>query len=326
MTKIKSSLAWVAFCVVIIICIARGTLVQAENTQVLQRQDRFVGFHIVVGPRDQDRSKWVEYGESTLDTGEFGSFSFPNSVLFGEYQEDTGEWIFPGMPGNNAFYTTCGAEEEGLSSGYAGLHTDVNIAFSSHLAQPYAHTLEDVDADTSVLVDDTRDSISLSGTVYLPASQMGHIVTYYRVYETMDGRIYLDGSGNSSSGDGIEGFGMGSTEEEVVTVNGTQSYTATTDIWVDVEYVYPCVSLLLLEYNAANECIATTALSTEEQELSLHPDATWCVVQETDAIGETRQTALSVADKNEFNQLYHGFVVETADDVIKSNCLKINVL
>ena len=167
--------------------------------------DRFVGFHVAFGARQTpyDDGSWTEYGSQTLDTGRFGALSFPRSVLFGVYDAERGRYDFPGLEGRNCFLYQS-VEENG----------DLVNSSSVELAHP----------NMAYKSTDQGEEETISGTVYFRAGEEERFVTLYRVYQTEDGRLYLDGSGNSYGGAG----GMTVTEhwQQSVTENGETHSTS----------------------------------------------------------------------------------------------------
>ena len=278
--------------IVSLILLTGCSLAQPEQQNI--NQDNFIGFHAVVETWDMDsgvpdengmtelpssdRSHWTEYGADDIELDGFGSVSFPREVLFAEYDEETGHYIFRGMEGINAF---CTIVDEGNSSSYSGYTQLSNSKISA-----------------------TNDAItSLEGTIYIENGNEDNFITLYRVFETEDGRIYLDGTGNSFGGAG--GFSTsGKTEHK--TYIGEEETVETFEITIHIEAIYPAAILEVMQYDKNNLPISSEVINAfdDTMTISLLPDTTFIMIVETDTQGEPHR---SVVDRNTDPELqeYH---------------------
>ena len=269
---------------------AGGKLAQPEREGA--EEDRFIGFQLVFEAimdrnlSDEEREYWVEYGEETLDAGSFGSFSIPREILIGQYDQQSGQYIFPGKEGINCFLTTrTGEDGEQSYTGYSGL------------------------ADAHIKVGDRENS--LSGTVYMgdmapghESPEYGYSMTAYRVYEMADGTVYLDGSGNGYAG---EGDMTASTEESwTETVNGEEK-TTSLEVSFTVEWVERLHEVSVTWFDGEDRPLEGRKLTMEEvgEGLALErpQGAQWAVVEENYEAGSVRRTSYTLGEEETCHRL-----------------------
>ena len=236
----------------------------AKEPQKEKEQDRLMGVYLVNTENGQDLTEnenWVEYGTQNLDT-EYGKLDIPRMILPAVYDSENGDFTFPGVQGY-ALFSAVVAEEEG--------NCDVS---ASDLA----------DGMFGVQVNDLGTSYDLSGTLYVGKDDFTWIV--YHVYQTADGMVYLDGTGNSYNG---SNFSTTLEETQKVTGDGKEG-TLYTKVEVKVEEIPALQTLLVHQYNAAGERIATNTLSltVQPEEVVWAPNAAWAVVEEQSADGVKR--------------------------------------
>ncbi len=232
--------------------------------------DRFAGFYVVF---DADRSSWsdnpalTEYGARTAST-QYGAFTIPNQVLFAQEQDN--QYIFPGLEGYSLFLVNRTGSD-------GSIYTECvsNMSPSSEGFQK------------SVTDEGTSDRIS--GVIYAGEQQNeahSHF-TAYRVFQTPDGRIYLDGSGN--------GFGTGGgaayweTQNYTTTKNG-ESSTDTIEVKVTVEYAPRLEYLTVSQFDAENTILSSEdiALRDDLPEIRCLPETEWVLIEEQSADGTVR--------------------------------------
>ena len=270
---------------------AGGKLAQPERKAV--EEDKFVGFQLVYEaimnrtPSDEERSNWVEYGEEELDAGSFGSISIPRKILIGQYNEETGQYVFPGKEGINCFLTTrIGADGEQIYTGYANL------------------------VDAHIKVGDGEES--LSGTVYMgdmardhESPEYGYSMTAYRVYQMKDGTVYLDGSGNGYAGEGD--FTSTAKESYTETVDGEEQ-TTSLEVSFTVKWVERIKEVSVAWFDGANKLLGERLVSLEElkqQDLTLErpQGAVWAMVAETGEAGEIGRAAYTLGEEGVSHRL-----------------------
>lgn len=236
----------------------------AKESPKEKEQDRLMGVYLVNAENGQDlteKENWVEYGTQNLDT-EYGKLDIPRMILPAVYDSENRDFTFPGVQGY-ALFSAVVAEEEG--------NCDVS---ASDLA----------DGMFGVRVNDLGTSYDLSGTLYVGKDDFTWIV--YHVYQTADGMVYLDGTGNSYNG---SNFSTTLEETQKVTGDGKEG-TLYTKVEVKVEEIPALQTLLVHQYNAAGERIATNTLSltVQPEEVAWAPNAAWAVVEEQSADGVKR--------------------------------------
>ena len=158
--------------------------------------DRWIGFYVVPSQGYADHLAnnpyLEEYGEFSAETDQFGTLTFSQDVLFA-VEDEAGNYSFPGMEEGYSLFIYQKYGQEG---------GDRTVGVVSNMA-PGEET-------TQMKYTDEGDLMSASGTVYfgppLGAANSwdpytcGVIWRYYRVYQTEDGRIYLNGDGDSTNG------------------------------------------------------------------------------------------------------------------------------
>lgn len=282
-----------AYCLALAMLLTAGcSLAQPEREDGEGQGDRFVGVCMVYeepGSGDfYDNPNLEEYGADTVDLGDLGTHAFPRQVLFAD---EDGQ--FPGLDGHS-MYALETVEEWGRSSTAVG----------------------DLDAASwNTNVTDEGTETDVSGTLYIgppedaPAdwstNDIPGVWHAYKVYQTADGRAYLDGSGNT-----FHGGPMGITlkEEYSTSVNG-ETKKDSMSVKVEVEQVPRLERVIVRQYGEDGTLLDSTdvTLSEEPEAAVWREDAAWAVVEERDAVGTKR----SVYDKPgpEDETVSHTFVL-----------------
>lgn len=252
-------------------------------------EDKFIGvyaFRTARGEREfYDNPHLTEYGSDHVSLEGYGTFGFPRRVLFAEEDGDGG-YTFPGMEGGYTLFAAKGTLPDGDE--YYGMTS--NMAAGEE-GNEFHVTSEDAGK---------RIVHSLSGTVYYgpplgAGADWENQDAYWkgcRVYQTADGRIYLDGSGNSFGGGGDFGFSL--SEEQTVSVNGEVS-TECVEVSVKVRQTPRLERLTVTQFDADNTVLQTVELPLEEEmpTVSWAAGAAWALVEEASAAG-VKRTAYSV--------------------------------
>lgn len=299
-----------ALCCLLLLAAAAtgGQLAQPERRET--EEDKWVGFHVVYEPMlpsieeveadpeaypPEDRSHWVEYGSQTLETEGLGSLSIPREILIGEYQEETGQYSFPGLEGYNAFLVAR-TQEDG-SQVWGGSY---DLAYAN------------------VKIGGTEQS--LSGTIYSgpPAGagkdwtegEPGYAWRAYNVFQMADGTVYLDGSGNSygaSSG----GMGFSSSRTDTKTVNG-ESETTSLTVEVKVESAERLTRVAVKLFGEGDQLVGEREFAPEEAEdtcVTVPEACAWVLVEERYEDGSAKRTAYSPGDWEYQEKLGHCLVL-----------------
>lgn len=254
------------------LCLLAGCSL-AQSERVAPEEDPFVGFHVVFGMRDSRGSQedaWVPYGSEALDLPGLGRVEMDRQVLFGIRDPETAEYHFPGFEGLNAFLLV------ETTSGTTSIQGGAGLAHAKYSA---------------------GDQHKLEGTVYFRGGGEEQFVTLYRVYQTPDGRVYLDGTGNSYGGAG--GFGVTEKVEHTVSSTGLVwleeelNLPSTFEISLDIEALSPLTRLEVAQYDAQNALIHTQALPLDASDhaVALLPETAWALVLETHEDGTITRTS-----------------------------------
>ena len=266
-------------------------------------EDRFCGFYAVpfrwnldgtMSENFYDNPYLTVYGQDSLDLGDFGSFSIDREVLFAEKEAGGHRVVFPGMPeGYSLFYYTY-EDENGLVD---ALQSDMGPG----------------EEGTHIKVTDEGQEVSISGVIYCGPpvgapdnwleSPMEIAWMTYRVWETADGRIYLDGSGNSYS---AAGFTMSENHSWTYTENGETVKNDSVTVKVSFKTVPRLERLTVYQYDRDNKLLRADEVALEEQlpAFACLPETAWVVVEEVNAEG-TVHTAYDLTEEG----ISHGVVL-----------------
>ena len=244
--------------------------------------DRFVGFYLVHTPeyssdKFYNNPRLEGYGVDSIKTDRFGTISFPREVLFA-VEEEPGKYVFPGMEGGYSLFITTEAREYGPTT---SIHS--NMAPGKE-----TNSIHDSGSETSY---------SISGTVYcgppLGAEDWdkyadNSIWTCYRVYQAEDGRVYMDGSGNSSGGGGS--FGYGENQTRTTTDWNGDTITESIDVNVWVETVERMERLVVTQFDENNAVVRSDDLALREDlpRVRCEAETAWVLVEEISRDGTVR--------------------------------------
>lgn len=271
------------------------------------QEDRWIGFYVVYNPPGSydnifnSNPNLVEMGTTSLDTGEYGALAIPREVLLGEEDPDTGDIVFPGLEGYSLFI-----RHKQEDSGYV-------TAIQSDMSPGEGQTVHSSDEGTAE---------SASGVIWwgppLDAAadwdpnEDGYGIWHaYRVFETADGQVYLDGSGNSYSGGG-SGMGFSSDAAYTYTENG-ETRKDSISVSVSVKYTPRLTALRVVEFDEDNSVVKTTALPLTEELplLTLESDTAFLVVEEESADG-VKRTLYAAGDFTDGAQYHEVILLDEA--------------
>ena len=267
------------------------------------QEDRWIGFYVVYNPPGSydnifnSNPNLVEMGTTSLDTGEYGALAIPREVLPGEEDPDTGDIVFPGLEGYSLFI-----RHKQEDSGYV-------TAIQSDMSPGEGQTVHSSDEGTAE---------SASGVIWwgppldaaadFDPNEDGYGIWHaYRVFETADGQVYLDGSGNSYGGAG-SGMGFSSDAAYTYTENG-ETRKDSISVSVSVKYTPRLTALRVVEFDEDNSVVKTTALPLTEELplLTLESDTAFLVVEEESADG-VKRTLYAAGDFTDGAQ-YHEVIL-----------------
>lgn len=256
----------------------------ARPEQKTAFEDRWIGFYVVYSPPGtydtfSSNPNLVEMGTTSLDTGKYGALTIPQKVLLGVEDPDTGDLTFPGLTGYSLFirhkqedYGPVTAVQSDMSPGEEG---------------------------TTITSSDQGTAETVAGVIWWgppldapagwdPYESAAGIWHAYRVYETPEGQVYLDGSGNSYSGGG-SGMGFSSDATYTYTENG-ESRTDSISVSVSVKYTPRLTALRVVEFGDDNTVVNTTEVPLTEDLPALVPtaDTAFLIVEEESREGVKR--------------------------------------
>lgn len=253
------------------------SLAQAEAPP--ESEDRWVGFYVVPsqGGRDNfyNNPYLEEYGALEVETEQFGTLTAPREVLFA-LEDEFENYAFPGM-------------ETGFSLFYLDETTE-----SSHCTRVVSDMAPYEDG-VRIEERDEGSSITFGGTVcFGPPLGVADwdpyddntIWTFYRVYQTEDGRVYIDGEGNSANGP----ITQTSTETRTVTENGETTREETISVTVAVKAVPRLERLAVTQFDGNNAILRSEDLSLQSDRVEVHclADTAWILVEGISAEGVER--------------------------------------
>ena len=187
---------WLAAALAVLL-LAGCSLAQPEK---VEQEDRWVGFYVVPSQgyeRDfYNNPNLEEYGSFQAETDQFGTLAFPQEVLFA-VEDEAGNYIFPGL-------------EKGYS---LFVYREYGVGEPDHKGRNYAmgivSNMGPGEEGPQYKYTDEGITETASGTVYFGPPPgvtdwdeltSGIIWRYYNVYQTQEGRIYLNGHGDSVNG------------------------------------------------------------------------------------------------------------------------------
>lgn len=280
-----SALVLAALCLALAGCsLARPDAGRAE--------DRFAGFYVVREDTAARSNFWSsdnplleEYGSREVKLDRYGSFSFPDLVLFAR-KEGLG-YVFPGLEGGFSLFI---------------LHEERSYGPVTEVVSNMAPGEE----GTAIRDTDEGYSETISGTIYSgpplgakdwdPYNDKG-VWHVYRVYVTQDGRPYLNGEGNSFVG-GFSGY----TETKTYTTNanGEKRTEETTRVTVSSKTVPRLERLVVTEFDAGNHILRSQELPLQEDlpDVRCEAETAWVLVEEVSA-GGTKRTLYDIPDSED---------------------------
>ena len=255
----------------------------AQPEQKTAFEDRWIGFYVVYNPPGaynnfSSNPNLVEMGTTSLDTGKYGALTIPQKVLLGEEDPDTGDLTFPGLTGYSLFirhkqedYGPVTQVVSNMSPGEEGTTLNSSDQGTAETASGVIWWGPPLDAPAD----------------WDPYESAAGIWHAYRVYETADGQVYLDGSGNSYSGGGNMGFSEDAAY--TYTENG-ESLTDSVSVSVSVKYTPRLTALRVVEFGDDNTVVNTTEVPLTEELPALSPavDTAFLIVEEESREGVKR--------------------------------------
>ncbi len=272
-------------CALAALLLAGCSLAQPEANPA-EGGDRWVGLYVVPsqGYVDHlaDNPHVEEYGTFQAETDRFGTLAFPRDVLFA-VEDEVGNFTFPGIRKGYSLFVY--REYDPEHPGYQGGNCSVGVV--SNMA-PGAET-------TQIAYTDEGVSESASGVIYCgpplgaedwdPHLDNATIWRYYNVYQARDGRIYLDGSGDSVNGL----MSTTRTSTRTRTEDG-KTYTDSVQVSVSIEAVPRLEKLVVTQFDGQNSIVRSDDLTLREDlpEVQCEAETVWVLVEEISRDGAER--------------------------------------
>ena len=254
------------------------SLAQAEGEAA---GDAWVGFYVYptqgYGREFYDNPNLEEYGSSQVEAGALGALTFPQEALFA-VEDEVGNYIFPGLEGGYSLFYVEGEDEA----------RDHYTAIISNMG-PH-------ETGNGIAYRDEGSSITLSGAVYygppLGAEDWDSYTNdntiwhYYNVYQTPEGRVYLNGHGDSTNGP----MSKTQTETRARHLDGEMVGEETVSVTVAVEAVPRLDRLTATQFDGDNRLLQSEDLSLTGDRGELHclPETAWILVEEHSPSGVER--------------------------------------
>lgn len=271
----------------------------AKEEAARKEADRLVGVYLTTEYPDSNNEHWVEYGTFNADT-EFGEIPFPNMILPAELDPETKTFVFPDLPGYALFEATVKDGEDVYNTSQSDF----------------------MDGNFHVTTTDFGDSFELSGTLYVGEAAEDSIWKANLVYQTADGLVYLDGSGNSYSGN-AGGFSSKVEQTHTKVVNGEEGST-TTLVEFSIKTIEELEHLVVYQYNESGEQIDSKELTTtgEDKNVMWASDAAWAVIEEEYA-NSVKRTVCNYPDDTE--EVTHTVVILNKDFVGEPSIIHFHI-
>ena len=258
----------------------------AQPEKEAEQGDRWVGFYVVPSQDGRDgfynNPNLEEYGSAQVETDQFGTLTFPQEVLFA-VEDEAGNYTFPGLEkGYSLFiYRKYGNEDPD----HKGL--DYAIGIASDMAPG--------EENPQISYTDEGVSETASGTIYYGPPPgvtdwdpltCGIIWHFYRVYQTKDGRVYLNGDGDSTNG----AMTHTSTATYTSTENGETVQKDTISVTAAIKTVPRLEKLIVTQFDKNNAVLQSDDLNLQNDRPELHclPETAWVLVEEVSSEGTER--------------------------------------
>lgn len=179
------------------------------------------------------------------------------------------KYAFPGIDGMNFYCANC--PEDMPLEDFIGSHYDEAIT----------------DNHTSISVTDAGESVELEGTIYVSASCANKTFYLNPVYQTQDGRVYVESTGGNDFNEiDAEGplFSQTIEDKSVITENGTSEELKNTTT-LSIEILNPPTKIVVLQMDQNSEIVSRTEYEPGKLPEALVPEtSTEYIILETQKV------------------------------------------
>lgn len=260
----------------------------ARPEEEAEQEDRWVGFYVVPTQDGRDgfynNPNLEEYGSFQAETDQFGTLAFPQEVLFA-VEDEAGGYTFPGLEKGYSLFIHRKYIGDPDSKDRNDL--DYAVAVESNMGPG--------DEGPQLSYTDEGVSETASGTVYFGPPlgvtdwdplTCGIIWHFYRVYQTKDGRVYLNGEGDSTNG----AMTHTSTATYTSTENGETVQMDTISVTAAIKTVPRLEKLIVTQFDENNAVLQSDGLNLQNDRPELHclPETAWVLVEEVSSEGTER--------------------------------------
>ncbi len=268
----------------------------AKPEKMVSDDNRMVGVFITIGEENQivEDDTWTTLGTEEL-TVDVGTFEVDKKVLIGTYDKKEDTYRF----GNHQGFVCM--EIRDTTKDYPAFSTisdleDVFVEKSSNM--------KDEDKfDTEVM---------LEATLYLPETLQDKNLRFYNIFQSKDGTIFLDGTGNSLDGATDDGKFNVTYEYK----NG-EGETDKIDVHVKFKLFKNSKEIFINQYDAQGNLLERKSLGLPKENATIAgvKDASFAIVEEVNDDGSKREMIVHDADEEE-NPSYI-YCIEDKDDIVK---------
>lgn len=274
------------------------SLAQPENP--IPMDDRMVGVFVTIGEENtiHEDESWVSLGTEQIDT-EVGSFKTDRKVLIGTYDEKEQTYRF----GNHKGFLCLELVDEKLG------HPD----FSSFT------NLDDVTCHHTSIMNGENDFDTesfVSGTLYLPQKSQEEKGRIYKVFQSKDGTIFLDGSMNSTfEVRDKSGF---SVFYEYKSNDKDEEHVNRITVKADIKFFSNSKDIIVYQYDADGNLLErqSIGLSKTDTSVSWLEHASFAIVEEVNDQGNKRE--MIDKQQNEENQKSYTYHMEDDEELVKT--------
>ena len=271
----------------------------AKPEKMVSDDNRMAGVFITIGDENQivEDDTWTTRGTEEL-TFDVGTLEVDKKVLIGTYDEKEDTYRFGDHPGF--------------------LLMEIKDTTKDYPAFSTISDLEDVfvDKSSNMKDEDTFDTeVMLEAILYLPETLQDKRLHFYNIFQSKDGTIFLDGTGNSLDG-ATDGGRFDITYEYKTTSNG-KGETDKVDVHVNLKLFKNSKEIFINQYDAQGNLLERKSLGLPKENATIAwvKDASFAIVEEVNDDGCKRE--MIVHDVDEEENPFYSYCIEDKVDIVK---------